>query len=56
MNPGARALAWVLEYSEYRRLVPVIQPAREACRLSGGEAEDHFEDILEMIDTGSRAR
>jgi len=52
----ARQLARVLEYSEYRHFLPVLARAREACRNSGRDPEDHFEDILEMVDIGSGAR
>jgi len=49
----ARSLAKVLEYSEYRHFLPVIERAREACRNSGRAPEDHCEDILEMVEIGS---
>jgi DNA-damage-inducible protein D len=52
----ARQLSRVLEYSEYRHFLPVIERAREACRNSGQIAEDHFEDILEMVEIGSGAK
>jgi len=52
----ARQLARVLEYSEYRHLLPVIDKAREACANSGHAVADHFEDILEMVDIGSGAK
>ena len=52
----ARALAKVLDYSEYRHFLPVVDRAREACRSSGYHAEDHFEDVLEMVEIGSGAR
>ena len=52
----ARQLAKVLEYSEYRHFLPVIERAREACRKSGRSVSDHFEDILEMVGIGSGAR
>ncbi|WP_276678154.1 DNA damage-inducible protein D [Thalassolituus oleivorans] len=52
----ARQLAKVLEYSEYRHFLPVLERAREACRNSGQAVEDHFEDILEMVEIGSGAR
>jgi DNA-damage-inducible protein D len=52
----ARALAKVLDYSEYRHFLPVIERAREACRNSGLAEADHFEDILEMVEIGSGAR
>lgn len=49
----ARQLAKIFEYSEYRHFLPVIDRAREACRNSGRAPEDHFEDILEMVEIGS---
>ena len=52
----ARQLATVLEYSEFRHFLPVIERARQACRNSGRTTEDHFEDILEMVEIGSGAR
>ncbi|MDQ5942454.1 MAG: DNA protein [Pseudomonadota bacterium] len=52
----ARPLAKVLDYSEYRHFLPVIERAREACRKSSQAEENHFEDVLEMVDIGSGAR
>lgn len=52
----ARQLSKVLEYSEYRHFQPVIDRARESCRNSGQPIENHFEDILDMVDIGSRAK
>ncbi|MDE2257181.1 MAG: DNA damage-inducible protein D [Xanthomonadaceae bacterium] len=52
----ARELAKVLDYSEYRHFLPVIDRAREACHASDRKVTDHFEDILEMVDIGSGAR
>lgn len=52
----ARPLAKVLDYSEYRHFLPVIERAREACRNSGQPIADHFEDVLDMVDIGSGAR
>ena len=53
---SARAMAKVLEYSEYRHFMPVIERAKEACNNSGQQVTDHFEDILEMIETGKTAQ
>jgi DNA-damage-inducible protein D len=53
---SARQLSRVLEYSEYRHFLPVIERAREACRNSGREPADHFEDILNMVEIGSGAK
>ena len=52
----ARPLARVLEYSEYRHFLPVLERAREACRNSGQAMADHFEDVLDMVEIGSGAR
>lgn len=51
----ARDLSSVLEYSEYRHFKPVIERAKEACKNSGYNVSDHFEDILEMVPIGSGA-
>ena len=51
----ARPLAKVLDYSEFRHFLPVVERAREACRNSGQDVADHFEDILEMVEIGSGA-
>lgn len=53
---SARDLARVLEYSEYRHFLPVIERAKEACVNSGQKVADHFEDILEMITLGKTAQ
>lgn len=52
----ARQLAKALDYSEFRHFLPVVERAREACRNSGHIREDHFEDILEMVEIGSGAK
>jgi len=52
----ARPLAKVLDYSEYRHFLPVVERAREACRNSAQPVADHFEDVLDMVEIGSGAR
>lgn len=52
----ARQLAKVLEYSEYRHFQPVIERAKDACSNSGHPVDDHFEDILDMVEIGSGAK
>jgi DNA-damage-inducible protein D len=49
---SARDMAKELEYSEFRHFVPVIEKAKIACKNSGQPINDHFEDILEMIEIG----
>ena len=51
----ARELSRVLEYSQFRHFVPVIDRAKEACKNSGISTLDHFEDILTMVPIGSGA-
>ena len=52
---GARKLSKILEYSEFRHFLPVIERAKEACSNSNHPIEDHFEDYLEMVPIGSGA-
>jgi len=52
---SARDLGKVLEYSEFRHFIPVIDRAKEACKNSGQLIENHFEDILDMVKIGSGA-
>jgi len=53
---SARDLSKVLEYSEYRHFLPVIDRAKEACAKSKQNVENHFEDTLEMIELGKTAK
>ena len=53
---SARDLGKVLEYSEFRHFVPVIDRAKEACKNSGLSVSDHFEDILDIIELGKGAK
>lgn len=53
---SAREMAKVLEYSEYRHFLPVIEKAKEACGNSHQNLSDHFEDVLEMVEIGSGAK
>lgn len=52
----ARQLAVVLDYSQYRHFLPVIERAKDACRQSGQSVDDHIEDVLNMVDIGSGAK
>ena len=53
---SARELARVLEYSEFRHFLPVVEKAREACLNSAHRVDDHFEQILDMVSIGSGAQ
>jgi DNA-damage-inducible protein D len=52
----ARQLSPVLDYSQYRHFLPVVERAKEACRNSGQAVADHIEDVLTMVDIGSGAK
>lgn len=51
----SRTMWKILEYTEYRHFLPVVEKAKIACQNSGQRIEDHFEDILEMVGIGSGA-
>src|SRR6266567_2627298 len=52
---SARELARVLEYSDFRNFITVINKARQACTNSGRTIPDHFVDLTEMVGIGSGA-
>jgi DNA-damage-inducible protein D len=52
---SARELARVLEYSDFRNFITVINKARQACKTSGRTISDHFVDTTEMVGIGSGA-
>jgi DNA-damage-inducible protein D len=52
---SARLLAKTLSYSEYRHFLPVIEKAKESCKKAGQPIENHFEDVLVMIEIGKDA-
>lgn len=50
---SSRDLWKILEYTEHRHFLPVIEKAKISCENSGHLVSDHFEDILEMVSIGS---
>ncbi len=52
----ARQLGKVLDYSEFRNFLPVIEKAKKACENSNQTIADHFVEIHEMVDIGSGAK
>lgn len=52
---GARQLAKVLDYAEFRNFLPVIEKAKEACSNSGQKVEHHLVDSHEEIIHGKGA-
>jgi len=52
---SSRDLAKVLEYSEYRKFINVIDKAKIACENSGEVIHNHFVHMDEMVQIGSGA-
>ena len=52
---GARQLAKVLEYTDFRNFLAVINKAKEACIKSGQLVKNHVVDFNEMVSIGSGA-
>jgi len=53
---SARELARVLEYTDWRNFLHVIQKAFEACKNANNQAFDHFVGVNELIETGKGAQ
>lgn len=53
---GARQLAKALDYTDFRNFISVIGKAKEACKNSGHEVENHLVDFNEMVPIGSGAQ
>lgn len=51
----ARDLQKLLEYTEYRKFLPVIAKAKKTCKSSGHMVSDHFADVGGMVEIGSGA-
>lgn len=51
----ARELQKTLEYSEWRNFQNVISKAKDACKNSGNNVQDHFVDVNKMVGIGSNA-
>lgn len=52
---SSRDIWKILEYTEYRNFLPVIEKAKKACLNSEQNVEDHFVDFHEMVSIGSCA-
>lgn len=52
----ARELAEVLDYKRWDKFKNVVEKAKESCKNSGLEIEDHFSHVGKMVDLGSGAQ
>lgn len=51
----ARRLSKILDYSDFRNFIGVIEKATEACKNSGHKPSDHVVEVNEMVSIGSGA-
>lgn len=52
---SARELCKILEYTEYRKFLPVIEKAKLSCKNSSQLVNDHFAQMGDMVKIGSGA-
>lgn len=52
----ARELMIVLEYKQWRRFEQVIEKAKEACKNSNINIDDHFADVGKIVKAGSTSK
>lgn len=50
-----RDLQKLLEYSDYRNFLNIVEKAKTACINSGQPLQDHFVDVTDMIEIGKGA-
>lgn len=52
----ARELSKILEYTEWRNFIKVINKAKEACENSSNDIDNHFVEFNKMVELGSSAK
>ena len=51
----ARSLSKLLDYSDFRNFLKVIEKAKEACKNSNNNISEHIVEVNEMVQIGSEA-
>ncbi len=52
----ARELMPILEYSEWRNFVKVLNNAKRACKNSNNDIDNHFVEVNKMIEIAKGAK
>lgn len=52
----ARELSEVLEYTEWRNFLKVLDRAKISCKNSGQEVDNHFVEVNKMVEIGSNTK
>ena len=52
----ARELGKILQYKEYRKFLNIIKKAKISCENSNQNINDHFVQVADMVEIGSKAR
>ena len=50
----ARELSKILEYTEWRNFLKVLDKARNSCKNSNNKRDDHFVEVNKMVKIGSK--
>ncbi len=53
---SARDLQPVLEYSSWQNFMAIIKKTIKACKNSGTDPSDHFNEVIKMVPLGSGAK
>jgi DNA-damage-inducible protein D len=52
---SARDLSKILGYTEYGKFLPAIERAKESCKNSGQNIDDHFAGVSDMVKIDRKA-